>query len=167
MIHPVMDVRRDAEGNLVEVLAPGADDEDAIGESVIHAEVDRQTDHARLEELRSELLRVIGEVSAAVDDWPLMRERALGLAAELSEAPPKGLRSRRSRRPAPSSSGSRTTTSRSSATASTSSSPRTTSCAERRPDSGLGILRQAGGEKLACVQQARRRCASSLSSPTS
>ena len=91
MIHPVMDVRRDAEGNLVEVLAPGADDEDAIGESVIHAEVDRQTDHARLEELRSELLRVIGEVSAAVDDWPLMRERALGLAAELSEAPPKGL----------------------------------------------------------------------------
>ena len=43
MIHPVMDVRRDAEGNLVEVLAPGADDEDAIGESVIHAEVDRQT----------------------------------------------------------------------------------------------------------------------------
>ena len=33
---------------------------------------------------------MIGEVSAA-DDWPLMRERALGLAAELSEAPPKGL----------------------------------------------------------------------------
>jgi glutamate dehydrogenase len=91
MIHPVMDVRRDAEGSLVEVLAPGTDDEDAIGESVIHAEVDRQTDHARLEELRSELLRVIGEVSAAVDDWPLMRERALGLATELSEAPPKGL----------------------------------------------------------------------------
>ena len=84
-------VRFASQGNLVEVLAPGADDEDAIGESVIHAEVDRQTDHARLEELRSELLRVIGEVSAAVDDWPLMRERALGLATELSEVPPKGL----------------------------------------------------------------------------
>ena len=91
MIHPVMDVRRDPEGNLVEVLAPGAGDEDAIGESVIHAEVDRQTDAGRLEELRSELLRVIGEVTAAVDDWPLMRERALGLATELAESPPEGL----------------------------------------------------------------------------
>ena len=46
MIHPVMDVRRDAEGNLVEVLAPGADDEDAIGESVIHAVMNVRRDDA-------------------------------------------------------------------------------------------------------------------------
>jgi glutamate dehydrogenase len=91
IIHPVMHVRRDADGQLLEVLPPGADHEDAIVESVIHAEVDRQTDPARLEHLRAELMRVIGEVRAAVDDWPLMRERALGLAAELAESPPPGL----------------------------------------------------------------------------
>ena len=90
IIHPVMHVRRSADGELIEVLERGAGGDDAIGESVIHAEVDRQTDPARLEELRSELLRVIGEVAEAVDDWPLMRERALGLAAEL-ESPPPGL----------------------------------------------------------------------------
>jgi glutamate dehydrogenase len=91
IIHPVMYVRRDADGTLLEVLTQGADEPDAIAESVIHAEVDRQTDPARLEELRAELLRVIGEVRAAVDDWPLMRERALGLAAELAESPPAPL----------------------------------------------------------------------------
>jgi glutamate dehydrogenase len=91
IIHPVMHVRRNADGELIEVLDRGADDDDAIGESIIHAEVDRQTDPARLEELRSELLRVIGEVGVAVDDWPLMRERALGLATELGESPPPGV----------------------------------------------------------------------------
>jgi glutamate dehydrogenase len=91
IIHPVMHVRRGTGGELLDVLPAGADDEDAIGESVIHAEVDRQTDEARLEELRAGLLRVIGEVGAAVDDWPLMRERALGIAEELGDSPPKGL----------------------------------------------------------------------------
>ena len=91
IIHPVMEVVRDADDELVEVLAAGADEEGAIGESVIHAEVDRHTDRARLEELRTGLLRVIGEVTAAVDDWQLTRERALGLAAELAESPPSGV----------------------------------------------------------------------------
>jgi glutamate dehydrogenase len=91
IIHPVMHVRRGTGGELLDVLPAGAGDEDAIGESVIHAEVDRQTDGPRLEELRAGLLRVVGEVGAAVDDWPLMRERALGIAEELGDSPPKGL----------------------------------------------------------------------------
>src|ERR671911_2182849 len=40
MIHPMMNVRRDAEGRLLEVLPPDADGEDIISESVIHVEVD-------------------------------------------------------------------------------------------------------------------------------
>ena len=50
MIHPVIGVRRDEEGRLLEVLAPGdaPTPTDAISESVIHAEVDRQTDPAEL-----------------------------------------------------------------------------------------------------------------------
>jgi glutamate dehydrogenase len=95
IIHPVLDVRRDSDGNMVELLPPpsadAAEDDRAIAESVIHAEVDRQTDPARLEELRGHVLRVIGEVRAAVEDWQKMRSRALEIAAELAESPPPGL----------------------------------------------------------------------------
>ncbi|HEV7847168.1 MAG TPA: hypothetical protein VGO83_13020, partial [Thermoleophilaceae bacterium] len=45
IIHPVLSVRRDEAGSLVEILGTGDTLENgAIGESVIHAEVARQTD---------------------------------------------------------------------------------------------------------------------------
>ena len=44
LIHPVLTVRRDAGGQLIEVLAPGESAADARRESVLHAEVDRETD---------------------------------------------------------------------------------------------------------------------------
>ncbi len=89
IIHPVMNVRRDGDGRLVELLPQhGAPPPGATPESVIHIEVDRQTDPTELEELRAHLLRVIGEVRAAVEDWPSMRERALEIAAELRDDPP-------------------------------------------------------------------------------
>src|SRR5919197_3161180 len=88
IVHPVIRVRRDESGQLVEVLPPHSEEsEGSIAESVIHAEVDRQTDPARLEALREHLLRVIGEVRATVQDWPEMRARALELAAELEAGP--------------------------------------------------------------------------------
>ena len=63
--------------------------EGELSESVIHAEVDRQTDPSRLAELKSHLIRVIGEVRATVEDWGEMRRRALEVAAELrAELPP-------------------------------------------------------------------------------
>jgi glutamate dehydrogenase len=89
MIHPVIKVRRDAEGWLVEVLSRDSTDDDAIFESVIHVEVDRQTEPEVLENLRGHLERVLGDVRAAVDDWPQMRERVRGIVSELDEdAPP-------------------------------------------------------------------------------
>ena len=88
IIHPVLIVRRDAEGELLEVLLPTPEPpEDALAESVIHAEVKRQTHPAELEALRDHLLRVIGEVSAAVEDWPQMRRRALDIVDELQQSP--------------------------------------------------------------------------------
>src|SRR4051794_36963241 len=86
IIHPVLAVRRDAQGRLLEIL-PNAEtlEEGAIGESVIHAEVVRQTDPARLRELEEQVVRVIGEVRAAVEDWQTMRAKALETAAELGE----------------------------------------------------------------------------------
>src|SRR5919112_4676736 len=51
MLHPIMKVRRDDAGRLVEVLDPDSADEDAVSESVIHVEVDRQTEPEVLEDL--------------------------------------------------------------------------------------------------------------------
>ena len=86
IIHPVITVRRDGDGHLTEILPPGASD--GLTESVIHVEVDRQTDPDQLKAVRERLLRVIGEVDAAVEDWRPMRERALQIAAELQNDPP-------------------------------------------------------------------------------
>jgi glutamate dehydrogenase len=89
IIHPVMNVRRDEGGRLAEILPPGPDTAtDAIRESVIHAEVDRQTDPEQLAALEDHLLHVIAQVRAVVEDWPAMRERAREIATELADRPP-------------------------------------------------------------------------------
>src|SRR5919199_5986539 len=62
MVHPIMKVRRDDEGQLVEVLAPDATDEGVIFESIIHVEIDRQTEPEVLNEFRSRVERVLGQV---------------------------------------------------------------------------------------------------------
>jgi glutamate dehydrogenase len=91
LIHPVIRVRRDDDGELVEILPPGATEDagpSGPAESVLHVEVDRQSEATELEALRGHLLRVLGEVRAAVEDWPQMRERVRELIAELEETPP-------------------------------------------------------------------------------
>jgi glutamate dehydrogenase len=82
LIRPILDVQRDDEGRLLAV-------ESAEGrpESLIHVEIDRQTDPVVLEQLRADLLRVLGDVRAAVEDWPSMRQRAREIGAEFSERP--------------------------------------------------------------------------------
>jgi glutamate dehydrogenase len=90
IIHPVLGVRRDDSGELLEILPqPPSEtpEEGVIAESVIHAEVARQTDPAKLHELELHLERVIGEVRSAVEDWPAMRSQALDVASELRKGP--------------------------------------------------------------------------------
>jgi glutamate dehydrogenase len=88
IIHPVMRVRRDEDGVLLEVLPRDSATDQAVAESVIHAEVARHTDPADLREIESAVRRVIAEVRAAVEDWPEMRRRALDLVEELETVPP-------------------------------------------------------------------------------
>jgi len=86
IIHPVLSVRRGGDGRLLEILTPGESAPDgAIGESVVHAEVVRQTDDTRMHELERHLERVIGEVRCAVEDWRAMREQALEAAGEVRD----------------------------------------------------------------------------------
>src|SRR5207302_5149880 len=69
VIHPVVRVHRGSDGQLIEIFEPGAEGPEAITESVLHVEVDRETDHARLGELRDALERVLRDVRMAVSDW--------------------------------------------------------------------------------------------------
>jgi glutamate dehydrogenase len=92
LLHPVMLATRDREGLLVEVAEPGTEPPGAVAESVIHAEVTRQSDSDRLSVLRAGVELVLEEVRAAVEDWGPMRARATTLADDLAgEAVPVDL----------------------------------------------------------------------------
>ena len=88
VIHPVMHMRRDEHGALIDVLEPGVHDPSAVGESIIHAEVTRESSEVALGQLTADLERVLHEVAIAVADWQPMRERCLAAAAALDRHPP-------------------------------------------------------------------------------
>jgi len=78
VIHPVMRFKRDAEGRLLDLLEDGAKDgageaDDAVAESLMHVEIDRQSDQALLDALEGHLDRILGDVRRAVADWRTMR----------------------------------------------------------------------------------------------
>ncbi|MFJ2371930.1 NAD-glutamate dehydrogenase [Streptomyces sp. NPDC087769] len=105
VIHPQVVVRRDVTGKLIEVLAEGngiatgpqgrkgAEDKknelphDALVESWIHVEIDRETDRADLQQITADLLRVLSDVRETVEDWDKMREAALRIADDLPGEP--------------------------------------------------------------------------------
>ena len=87
IVHPVMRVVRDADGQYLQ-LAEDADAEHGHYESIIHVEVDRRTDAADLDALRAGLERVLGDVRAAVADWPAMQQRMADITHDIGENPP-------------------------------------------------------------------------------
>ena len=72
-IHPVVPVRRAADGAIETVLeAPPGNGGDIVLESFMHFEIDRQSDLERLEAMRADIERALGDVCAAVEDWRTM-----------------------------------------------------------------------------------------------
>ncbi len=88
VIHPVVRVRRDRRGRIIDVLEPGEAADDQIAESILHAEVIREPEAERREELRAGVERVLEEVRAAVEDWHKMRAKVGEVVAELEAEPP-------------------------------------------------------------------------------
>ena len=88
-IHPVIDVLREEDGRLAEVFRAGAGMAGAVTESLMQFEVDRETEPERLEALVGGIRRVLSDVRAAVEDWPMMRQRIHEIVAGfVSAAPP-------------------------------------------------------------------------------
>lgn len=89
VIHPQVVVRRDLTGKLLEVLTdPGTErPHDALTESWIHVETDRETDRADLKQITADLLRILSDVRETVEDWEKMRDAALRIADELPTEP--------------------------------------------------------------------------------
>jgi glutamate dehydrogenase len=98
VIHPQMLVRRDVTGKLLEVLGtspegdrpgsrPAGLPHDALTESWIHVEIDRETDRDDLENIHAELRGVLSDAREAVEDWEKMRDTATGLADRLPDEP--------------------------------------------------------------------------------
>jgi glutamate dehydrogenase len=86
IVHPVLPIRRDGRGRLLQVAADPADG--ARLESWQFYEIDRETDAAKLAALEAAIRTTLDDVRAAVADWQSMRGRIRDLAAGLEAAPP-------------------------------------------------------------------------------
>jgi glutamate dehydrogenase len=87
LVHPLLVVRREPLGELVEVCADVEPDDAIAGdeiESWMRIETDPIRNSAEIEQVGEELSRVITDVREAVEDWPRMRARALALADDLA-----------------------------------------------------------------------------------
>ncbi|HUJ12178.1 MAG TPA: NAD-glutamate dehydrogenase [Thermoanaerobaculia bacterium] len=72
LLHPVMRVRRDANGRR---LDSSADESGTITESYMHIEMDQETEPAELDALRRAIEKVLADVRVSVTDWRAMRQR--------------------------------------------------------------------------------------------
>lgn len=90
IVHPLMRVARDAQGNIVSVqsvtAATAAEQKTPI-ESLILVECDRVVGAAEQQALADELGRVLGDVRSAVQDWQAMQERVAAVAAASEKSP--------------------------------------------------------------------------------
>jgi glutamate dehydrogenase len=90
IIHPVIKTKRDANGVLDEILA-GESGKSAASEAVIHVEVDRQTDPKKLIELEEGILRILGDVRKAVEDYSKVKDALRRIVADLVKPYPEVL----------------------------------------------------------------------------
>jgi glutamate dehydrogenase len=88
MVHPVLAVRRDRSGRLVELAEGDRTNGQFRRESWQHIQIDRIGDEQRLRELEQKILRTLSDVQAAVADWRAMRQRAVEVAQEIARQPP-------------------------------------------------------------------------------
>jgi glutamate dehydrogenase len=82
--HPILTVRRDTTGKLVEF--PGNAEKDPR-ESWMHLQIDRVHDRARLQALHDGIARALADTRAAVADWQRMLDKTREVLAEIERSP--------------------------------------------------------------------------------
>ncbi|MEN9460530.1 MAG: NAD-glutamate dehydrogenase [Pseudomonadota bacterium] len=101
IIHPVLVIARNAQGQLQEILPSQGDNDlenscppdDEAGlcyqrESLMHIEVDRHTDPQLLSEIAYALSNVLNDVRLSVTDWDAMHQKLEEILQELHNNPP-------------------------------------------------------------------------------
>src|SRR6516162_8518544 len=86
IVHPVLLVRRDRRGQLLDIGANGA--QPTHPESWQLYEIDRVTEPAQLARLQRDIETTLADVRSAVIDWRAMRERAREIIRRLESDPP-------------------------------------------------------------------------------
>ena len=81
-IHPVFSVTRNAKGA---ITAIGGQSKQALSESHMHFQIDRQTDQGVLDRLQQTLREVIDDVHRVTDDWRAMSSQALQLVDQIKK----------------------------------------------------------------------------------
>lgn len=80
-------VQRDVNNNLVNIFSYHSSDcENCINEAPVQFEIDRQTNPSVLNEIRQNLIRVLNDVRAAVEDWKIMGAQLQECINQLDEA---------------------------------------------------------------------------------
>lgn len=77
IVHPVMQVRRDASGVLTAVYSHEGHVEGTRYESFIAIEIDRQSDEARCQEMVAAIQRVLSDVRSACHDYHAMKAKCI------------------------------------------------------------------------------------------
>jgi glutamate dehydrogenase len=100
VVHPQLRVRRDAAGDLQEILdldtgqgTADVQEEGNFGEGVeswMHLEIDRDSDPAGPARIAERLRTVLTDVREAVEDWPKMNDTCERIAVDLEANPPVG-----------------------------------------------------------------------------
>ncbi|MDX1481158.1 MAG: NAD-glutamate dehydrogenase [Woeseiaceae bacterium] len=86
-VHPILRLRRD-KNDVVREILPSGDDSGRV-ESFVRFAIDKETEQHHLDVLEHEILRVLGDVRAAVRDWLPMRLK-MQEARELMRFGPSG-----------------------------------------------------------------------------
>ncbi|KKO46583.1 NAD-glutamate dehydrogenase [Arsukibacterium ikkense] len=77
LLHYPLQTQRDKAGQITDFFKLGSKTSSSTQQTVFHIEIDRLTDHATIDALKSELHSVMEDVSLAVQDWQPTRQKLL------------------------------------------------------------------------------------------
>jgi len=87
LLHPIVSVHRDSNGNLKGFAEPGA--KGAARESLIQIQIDQIGDEKRLARLEGEVREILAHVRASVEDWKPMLQKLSDVTQTLRKEAPK------------------------------------------------------------------------------